>query len=157
MKRVEEELRRVGRVLDEHSSFREALQVQLEEQGRAWRREAEELARRVEQLREQLTKTMEAALWSGSEVAAVRKELKKSNTFGLPLDSFLLEIEVKQLRPCSLAHLFAMALFGAGSGCRDPLIQSMEKQINSVCRLQKSMSWPRRRSFSMLFERLQML
>lgn len=90
VKKVEEELRRVGRALEEHSCFREALQVQLEEQGRAWRREAEELKRRVEQLREQLTKTMEAALWSGSEVAAVRKELE-IDVFGLPLDSFQVE------------------------------------------------------------------
>ena len=74
MKRVEEELRRVGRVLDEHSvQLGEALEVQRRERSE-WRLEAQELGSRLEQLREELTKTMEAALWSGDEVALVRQE-----------------------------------------------------------------------------------
>ncbi|CAJ1430074.1 unnamed protein product, partial [Effrenium voratum] len=71
--KVEQELLHFGKSLDQQGCLREALQLQVEEEGRAWRREAQNLAQNLEQLRAQLAQTMEAALWSGKEITAVRK------------------------------------------------------------------------------------
>lgn len=75
VRKVEQELKRFGQTLDQHSCFQQALKKQLEDQGRVWLKEAQNLSHDVQQLRAQLAQTMEAALWSGKEVAAVRKEI----------------------------------------------------------------------------------
>ena len=75
VQKVELELKCFGRTLDHHSCVQEALQKQLEDHSRVWRKDAESLAHDLQQLRAQLAQTMEAALWSGKEVASVRKEM----------------------------------------------------------------------------------
>eukprot|EP00434_Breviolum_minutum_P007303 symbB.v1.2.006447.t1/scaffold384.1/size215671/20 len=72
------ELKCFGRTLDHHSCVQEALQKQLEDHSRVWRKDAESLAHDLQQLRAQLAQTMEAALWSGKEVASVRKDPVKA-------------------------------------------------------------------------------
>lgn len=75
VRKVEQELKRFGQTLDQHSCFQQALKKQLEDQGRVWLKEAQNLSHDLQELRGQLAQTMEAALWSGKEVTAVRKEI----------------------------------------------------------------------------------
>lgn len=75
VRKVEQELKRFGQTLEHHSCFQQALKKQLEDQGRVWLKEAQKLSHDLQELRGQLAQTMEAALWSGKEVTAVRKEI----------------------------------------------------------------------------------
>eukprot|EP00435_Cladocopium_sp_Y103_P069824 s79_g34.t1 len=133
-------------LVQEQAAFvRKALKKQLEDQGRVWLKEAQNLSHDVQQLRAQLAQTMEAALWSGKEVAAVRKDLGHSwiNTNGT-IDDRKAEMNIiffatlLRLRFPTAASAFAAqfqmaALFGGPKPKRDTVIGNMETQINSVC------------------------
>lgn len=75
---VEEELQALSRVFEEHRAFQTILQEQLDSDGKAWRQEAASLTEGLAQVQTQLAQTIEAALWTGKEIGAVRQEVSSS-------------------------------------------------------------------------------
>lgn len=75
---VEEELQALSQVFEEHRAFQTTLQAQLDAHGKAWRHEASSLTEGLAKVQTQLAQTMEAALWTGKEIGAVRQEFSSS-------------------------------------------------------------------------------
>lgn len=75
---VEEELQALSHVFEEHRVFHTTFQQQLDSHGKAWRQEAASLTEGLAKVQTQLAQTMEAALWSGKEIGAVRQDISNN-------------------------------------------------------------------------------